>query len=218
MTYQQRYGVPRDLHAIERVRQLFAQTLNYPYLPSQPQYGLHPPIPPRDSDRRYLVFLHGTTWETKHWPEVYWQELADLAGTAGYEVHLPWGSDHERGRAERIAASRPAVRVLPRLTLSEMAAELARASAVVGVDTGLCHLAAALEIPGVTLYGASRPDLTGTRGPAQRALSADFPCAPCLERRCAYTGPTPVVPACYASLPPGRVWNELAALLAEAGR
>jgi len=104
------------------------------------------------------------------------------------------------------------------MSLSEIAAELAVACGVVGVDTGLCHLAAALDVPGVTLYGATRSDLTGTRGPAQRPLSVDFPCAPCLERRCAYTGPATVVPACYASLPPGRVWDELAALLAEAGR
>jgi len=133
-------------------------------------------------------------------------------------VHLPWGDEQERARGERIAAGRRGVRVLPRMSLSEMAAELADAAGVVGVDTGLCHLAAALEVPGVTLYGATRPNLTGTRGPAQRRLSVDFPCAPCLERRCTYTGDAPVVPACYASLLPARVWAELAGLLKETGQ
>ena len=71
--------------------------------------------------------------------------LIMLAGTAGYQVRLPWGNAQERARAERIAAAIPTGLVLPRFSLSEMAAELAAAAGVVGADTGLCHLAAALD-------------------------------------------------------------------------
>jgi heptosyltransferase-1 len=213
LAYQERIRVPRQQHAIERNRQLFAQALGYDCPDGEPDYGLRGPVPAGVEVAPRLVFLHGTTWPTKHWPEEYWCELARLASTAGYQVRLPWGDAREMARAERIAAAVPAGLVLPRLSLSEMAAELAAAAGVVGVDTGLCHLAAALEVPAVTLYGATRPELTGTRGPDQLHLLADFPCAPCLKRSCAFTGDTQVEPACFASLTPALVWRTLQPLL-----
>ncbi len=65
------------------------------------------------------------------------------------------------------------------MSLGELAAMIAAASAVVGVDTGLVHLAAALGTPCITLYGATDPGLIGTLGESQRQLQAEFPCAPC---------------------------------------
>src|SRR5690606_28414585 len=84
-----------------------------------------------------LLFLHGTTWATKHWPEMYWRDLAERCTAAGWEVRLPWGNDTERERAERIASGLPGAVVLPRLPLAGIAARLASASACVAVDTGL---------------------------------------------------------------------------------
>ena len=213
LAYQERIRVPWGQHAIERNRQLFAHALGYDCPDGEPDYGLSRLLPPRTALEPRLLFLHGTTWATKHWPEDYWRELAQLASAAGYQVRLPWGNAREMARAERLAAAAPGALVLPRLSLSEMAAELAAAAGVVGADTGLCHLAAALEVPAVTLYGATRPELTGTRGPGQAHLLADFPCAPCLKRSCAFTGDTQVEPACYASLPPTLVWDTLQPLL-----
>jgi heptosyltransferase-1 len=80
---------------------------------------------------------------------------------------------------------------------------------VVGVDTGLAHLAAALGRPAVTLYGPTSTGLTGALGVKQRNLSAEFPCAPCLRRECDYHGDTKVVPACFAALAPPAVWQAL---------
>jgi len=94
-----------------------------------------------------------------------------------------------------------------------LAQELISATAVVGVDTGLAHLAAALGIPSITLYGATLPGLTGTYGLQQQHLVADFPCAPCLKRHCHYRGPAEVKPACYESISAAKVWEVLQPLL-----
>ena len=98
--------------------------------------------------------------------------------------------------------------------LGELAALIAQASGVVGVDTGLVHLAAALSTPCITLYGSTDPGLTGTIGRAQVHLQADFPCAPCLGKQCTFAGDAAVHPACYETIGPEVVWPELQHMLA----
>lgn len=172
LSYHRRIPVLRDQHAVERTRQLFARALGYRVPEGLGDYCL-------DASRfrsscmhqPRLVFLHGTTRAAKHWPEDYWIELARKAVESGLGVQLPWGSDSERERAERIAAASGAD-VLPRLNLHGIASVLVQADAVVAVDTGLGHLAAALAVPGVSLYGATRPALVGTYGPRQIHLTS----------------------------------------------
>jgi heptosyltransferase-1 len=206
--YQRKISVARKMHAIERVRSLFAQALNYSLPDGAPDYGIDL-SPASESEPPYLLFLHGTTWTTKLWPEQYWKELAQLADSAGYEVRLPWGSETERERAEWIASVVPAARQLPRLGLSQLKDQLSGAAGVVGVDSGLAHLAAALSRPAVTLYGPTRTDLTGALGRNQINLKADFSCAPCMRKTCDYRGEAAVQPACFETLPPQRVWQQL---------
>jgi len=218
-TYQRRVSVPKAQHAVDRLRQLFASALAYPPSTRSLDYGIAHRFPRSlGGENKRLIFLHGTTWPTKHWPERYWWELARIAVRHGYSVDLPWGDPQERVRAQRIAAAAPEVRLLPPLGLNELAAELASAAAVVGVDTGLCHLAAALGVPCLTLYGPTRHELTGTRGAWQDHVAAEFPCAPCLQRSCTYAGGSPVQPACFSTLPALRVWSALQRLLEESAR
>jgi heptosyltransferase-1 len=239
--YRHRHAVAWGRHAVLRVRELFANALNYGLpadaasAPGRGAMGMDPygldrtrlQAAPAASaaalaaDTPYLVFLHGTTWDTKHWPEAYWRALAEQATAQGWQVRLPWGSPGERARAERIAAGLANAVVLPRLPLAGIAGEIAGARACVAVDTGLGHLAAALAVPTVSLYGPTNPGFTGAWGFGQRHLAADFPCAPCLRKQCNYA-PTPadrarpdferVQPPCFSRLPPQHVWAELMAL------
>jgi heptosyltransferase-1 len=87
---------------------------------------------------------------------------------------LPWGSEAERRRAERIARQLPGARVPQRMTLDQLGAQFASAQAVVGVDTGLTHLAAALGARTVGIYCGSDPALTGIHG-ARRAVNVGAP-------------------------------------------
>jgi len=206
--YDHAFAVARNQHAVQRVRQLFAAALDYPVPDSAPEYGIKQHFP--DQVRQpYLLFLHGTTWPTKHWPDHYWIRLASMAAAAGLQVKLPWGTATEQQRARQIAAVSDAIEVLPRMSLGELAAVIAAAGAVVGVDTGLVHLAAALGTPCITLYGSTDPGLIGTVGESQIHLQAQFPCAPCQERKCSYRGMSEVFPACYTSLSPENVWEVL---------
>lgn len=207
--YQKKYAVNPEQHAVDRVRQLFAQALGYA-LPTTPaDYGLNREQFSTTSAESYLLFFHGTTWATKLWPEAYWIELGKLASARGLTIYLPFGNDEEKKRAEKIASAVPSADVLPKLNLTEMATKIVNAKAVISVDTGLGHLAAALSAPTISLYGPTDPLKTGTIGNNQQHLTAKFPCSPCLRRECTYTQPSTEKPACFTTLPPNRVWAAL---------
>ena len=111
----------------------------------------------------FVLVLHGTSREDKEWPEADWIAVGHGLATHGRALVLPWGNAREKERAERIAAAVPTAQVLPRLGLDALAGIIARADAVLGVDTGLMHVAAALRKPGLALFPATLPKLTGVR-------------------------------------------------------
>jgi heptosyltransferase-1 len=220
--YDRRLSVATGQHAVERVRQLFALALAYDLPEGIGNYGLDldrlqlPPAAP------YVVFLHGTTWATKHWPEAYWRELAERMGRRKLQVRLPWGNPAEKARAERIAQGLNNCQVLPKLNLVGVARVLAAAKACVAVDTGLGHLAAALDVPTISLFGPTNPGLTGAYGRAQVHQASDFPCAPCLQKKCTYKPSADDLrrfdlkrewPLCFTRLNPEHVASRLSALL-----
>lgn len=160
-------------HAVERVRQLFAQSLNYPLPATVGDYGLdRAKLLAGEAATPYLLFLHGTTWPSKHWPESYWRELAVQLDGQGWALRLPWGNELEKARAERIVDGLARARVLPKLNLLGVAKAIAGARACVAVDTGLGHLAAALDVPTVSLYGPTLPGRVGAYGRGQVHLCA----------------------------------------------
>ncbi len=171
--YDNRQAISWNQHAVERVRQLFANSLGYPYSKTTGQFLLDKSRfnQPLTNKMPYIVFLHGTTWATKHWPENYWCELAKRVNHSGFQVVLPWGNEKEKQRANRIADSAEHCTVLPKLNLAGIAGVLSSATAVVAVDTGLGHLTAALEIPAVSLYGPTSPDKVGAYGAEQIHLT-----------------------------------------------
>ncbi|MBF8729383.1 MULTISPECIES: lipopolysaccharide heptosyltransferase I [Pseudomonas] len=220
--YDRRLSVAVGQHAVERVRQLFALALAYDLPEGLGRYGLDldrlqlPPAAP------YVVFLHGTTWATKHWPEAYWRELAERLGRRNLQVRLPWGNPVEKARAERIAQGLKNCEVLPKLNLAGVARVLAAAKACVAVDTGLGHLAAALDVPTISLFGPTNPGLTGAYGRVQVHQASDFPCAPCLQKKCTYKPSAEDLrrfdlkrewPLCFTRLNPEHVASRLSALL-----
>jgi heptosyltransferase-1 len=177
-SYDLVHQVDKGQHAIQRVRELFAKALDYPLPETPPDYGMH--TGDQSKNTRQLVFLHGTTWQSKLWPESYWLELLDFATKNNYQVQLPWGNDEEKHRAQRLAENNDQVHVSPAMNLEQLATLLSGSTAAVAVDTGLGHLAAALSLPTVSIYGSTDPSLTGTKGNYQGQLKVEFECAPCL--------------------------------------
>lgn len=168
--YDHKMHIPLDQHSVLRMRKLFALALNYPMPDSLPDYGINfaDTITQREP---YLVFFHGTTDDKRCWSEQKWLDLAKLATANQYIVYLPWGNQLELERAKRIAERDDKIKVLPKLTISVLAQFLQHARCVVAVDTGFGHIAAALGVPLVSLYGPTIPRLAGTVGLNQEHIA-----------------------------------------------
>jgi len=176
--YDVRFPVARRMHAVERNRSLVAQVFGYSITGLEADYGLaQPGAPPAWAPTTpYIVMLHAASHRQKMWPEAYWVELGQEFSRKGYVSVLPAGNEAERATAHRIALDVPDSVVAPPSLLPELASLLANSWAVVGVDTGLTHLAVALGRPTVGIYCSTEPLLTGLHG--RDALNLGGPGAP----------------------------------------
>jgi heptosyltransferase I len=166
--YQRKFSVAKNLHAVERNRQLVAKALGYE--PSgAPSYGLSTPAAALDKALQapYVVMLHATSRADKEWPEGNWIALGEWFAARGIMSVFPSGSAAERDRAIRLTQAIPNALARSPGSLEEIAATLSNAAAIIGVDTGLTHLGCAFGKPTVALFCASDPGLTGVYGSAR---------------------------------------------------
>lgn len=220
--YDHTIAVAKGQHAVERERQFFAKALGYDFPRAVANNGVT--ITEQDEvatgSDAYIMFFCGSSWNTKLWPVFYWQTLAELAKRKGYRVVIPWRYEEEKHIAEQVATVGDHVEIFQRTTLTDLAHRLGRSLGVVAVDTGLTHVAAALSVPCVSLYGPTDPGLSGAYGQNQVHLFANYNCSPCMQPTCGYQGPKVknqllhgqgqyVEPPCFSSLMPGYVFDVL---------
>jgi heptosyltransferase-1 len=167
IAYRRRHRVNSEQHLIDRCRQLAGFTFGYePEGP--PHFDLVPPLLHDAPTSRYVVFLHATSRADKLWPEANWKQLIGHFTAAGFTVVLPWGSADETARSSALAAGMANALVPQHRSLPKLAALLAHAELVCGVDTGLTHLAAALDVPTISLFVATDPRLAGVERASER--------------------------------------------------
>jgi heptosyltransferase-1 len=159
--YDVTHTVRRDLHAVTRNRLLTGLALGY-RPPAEVEYGLQRPA--ATDTARYAVLLHGTSRPEKEWREQDWIGTGRWLQEQGLQVVLPWGTEPERLLSERLAEAIAGSRVLARQPLDLTARVIGNAALVVGVDTGLMHLAAAYRVPLVAVFVSTDPGLTGPLG------------------------------------------------------
>lgn len=177
LVYNQKFAIDPKLHHVQRMRMLFANVFDYAHPHSDADYGIDRSIfgaPPEGLPERYVMFMHSASREYKLWPVAHWQQLILDVSAHDRKMHilLPYYDKAEQQRAEFLASSHENVHVLPRLGLNELAGVIQGAVAFVACDTGLAHVAAALRVPGVTIYGRTDPLLCGTYGERQQHLRA----------------------------------------------
>jgi len=154
----------------DRLRRIEAFRIRHRNLPDGPWVGL----------------CIGSVWLTKRWPAVYFSSLAGMLRQRGLQPVLLGGPD-ERGIEAEIRSTGPAeIASDVGGSLSDAAALLSNCSAAVGGDTGLAHMARALDVPTVMLFGPTDPraHLFDRR---TRVLTARVKCRPCSRhgpRRC----------------------------------
>jgi heptosyltransferase I len=156
--YNARFGPRPHTDAWRGMRVSVADALGYTF-DETPNFNLHlPPLPtpivfPQGAP--IAMLFHATSAEIKKWPIERWAETGRSLAARGYRIALPWGTEGERGEGERIAALVPGAIVLPKLTVTECAHWINASDLVVGMDTGLVHLAHALGRRTVMIFTAT---------------------------------------------------------------
>jgi heptosyltransferase I len=167
--YHHCYPVSWALQAVARNRLLAASALDYHVDEAALNYGIK--LSKTDAENNainlpqpFILALHGTSRDSKLWAEENWVELGKYLQTQNKHLVLPWGNTAEKQRAERISSQLINAVVLPRLNLKALARVISKAQAVIGVDTGLAHLAVALGKPTIGIFIDSNPEHNGLVG------------------------------------------------------
>lgn len=141
----------------------------------------------------------------KRWPAANYAALGDmLAEKAGARIMLIGAAD-ERDVAEQVAAPmrRAPLNLTGRTKLAESVALLSLADALVTNDTGPAHIAAALGVPTLTIFGPTDPATTRPFGAAAHIIREPPDCAPCMLRDC------PIDHRCMTNVTPARVYAQV---------
>ena len=162
-----------------------------------------------DRPSRLACFCAGAEYgPAKRWPARYFGELAAALAAEDTAVWIVGSTkEHEIGEAIRESSAGVALNLCGRTTLDQAVVVLSGADMVVTNDSGLMHVAAALDRPMVALYGSSSPAFTPPLSGRARILKLDVPCSPCFERVCPLGHFD-----CMMKLMPGRVLAEIHSL------
>ncbi len=177
--------LPAHSHAVTRSRELCAQALHY-RVPAGLSFGLVAQAPlwdeaPAPGLRGAVALVHGTSRADKQWPLAHWRDLAQRLNGAGLGVVLPHGSPTEQQTAQDIAQGLAHAQVWPMLKLDALTDALATCSGVIGVDSGLSHIAVALDLPHVQIYNFDTAWRTGPLAESIRQCSVFAQPAPSVD-------------------------------------
>lgn len=201
--YNVRHRVEFWQPAVIRQRKLAALTFGYQYA-GQPDFGLQafsrqaaqagnaeamaenePADPPRlhhlDTDRGYAIIMPSASRDDKLWPEDDWRAVFRRLRDAGCTLRLLCGNEAEAQRARLLVAGMDGAEVMPRMDLTAVARLLAGSRLMVGLDSGLTHLSAALGRPTIGIYRASTPVRTPLVGSSYTASLGDRGASPSRE-------------------------------------
>ena len=162
-----------QIHAVQRGRDVCAQALGYgltDFDRFHPSFGLLAGVNIASSAintvaindlKPTIVFAHGTSREDKLWPVSYWVALGQRLNAQSFTVALAHGNAAEEARSQQIAQQLTNAVVWPRLGLEALLDALGSSAGVIGVDSGLSHMAVALNLPHVQIYNFDTAWRTG---------------------------------------------------------
>ena len=176
--YQRTVSVPYKEHAVTRNRLMLAKSLGYSIQDLPLDYGiagnsdfketLEKLSKKMDIPNKFIMALHGTSRKAKEWPVENWEKYIPAVGALGYFVFFPWGNDEELARANYLSKKYENAVTLPKSSLTTLSGLIEKSSAVIGMDTGLMHIAAALDKKGIGIYPVTEPKLSGALAPSDQ--------------------------------------------------
>lgn len=180
--YNHTFHIPYKEHAIERNKILFAKALKYSSNSQKDEYGLQ--FKNKPQSKKTVFLFHGTARDTKKWPTLHWKAVSDELIKKGYKIYLPAGNDQELKSAKQIQSNKDEITILFRESFQKLIEVMRDCQFVIGVDTGLLHLAAALDKPSITIYGPTSFKRYHPKGDQHQFISNFEDCFCKTPKRC----------------------------------
>ncbi|APB98104.1 lipopolysaccharide heptosyltransferase I [Polynucleobacter asymbioticus] len=158
--YSQSVQVPFQCHAVDRSRYVLCSALHWPLINRDERAQFYPSSyvdaasqqSPSNFESPYVLFFHSTAREAKRWSNESWICLGNELASRGYQVILPWGNASEKAVSNELASKIKGAMVPKPFSVQEAFLIVGNAALVVGVDTGLTHLAAVMNKPTIEIY------------------------------------------------------------------
>lgn len=191
--YDHRCKIEKNLHAIDRIRKLFSLALKYSIDCTNKNISIYRSLdknnfhklPDLANLNDYIVFLHGTTWETKQWNKSYWDKLTKLIRNYNMQIVVTFANNNlKEHQLVQYLSHNVNITVLESLNIDKITQLIANSRAVIAVDTGFAHLSAALNVPIIGIYGATCSDKSGIFGTNSINLQSKYHCSPCFAKQC----------------------------------
>jgi len=152
--------VPFHCHAEDRARYVLCSALNWPLINRDERAQFYPSSyvdtvshqSPSSFESPYVLFFHSTARDAKRWSNENWIYLGNELASRGYQVVLPWGNASEKAVSKELASKIKGAMVPKPFSVEEAFSIVGNAALVVGVDTGLTHLAAVMNKPTIEIY------------------------------------------------------------------
>jgi len=143
---------------------------------------------PRAPNGQLAILCPGAEYgPAKRWPAAHFAQLATALTQAGFTVCLLGSAkDQSIGASVATLSDGAAINLCGRTGLADAIDLLSGATVVISNDSGLMHVAAALDRPLVALFGSSSPVFTPPLAKRVRILQHPVPCSPCFARTCRY--------------------------------
>ena len=204
---------PKGMHAVERYLSVLP-ALRVPvdkpfqWLPERPQIttDIKAKWPELKAASRWIAIQPGARWDTKRWPVENFTKLVGLLAQKHPDVHFAvFGSADERQFGEIISVAAPEriLNLCGRTSLQEMIEWLRQCELMITNDTGPMHVAAALGVPLIALFGPTDPHSTGPYGQLENVIRTGLPCSPCFNSTCLWATPL----ECLVAISPEKVFE-----------
>ena len=156
--YTQKVDIAYDANTIDRNAKVMSEPLGVKITPKMIQkkeaFLFYRDNPELDSfiqsDKKNIIFVIGSTWESRNYPK---EKFAEIADTLKENVLIAWGSKEEEERAKWIEAQSSYAKALPKINLNDLKVIIAKSDLLIGNDTGPTHMAWGLNIPSITIFG-----------------------------------------------------------------
>jgi len=149
----------------------------------------------------------------KRWPAQRFAAIGDMAVEKWGAKIIILGSNKEKDICAKVSEimNQPSIDLCGEVNLGEAMALISRCNLFLSNDSGLMHIASALNVPLVAIFGSTDPSATGPRGARVRVVRHQVDCAPCMLPEC------PTDFRCMLGIEPQEVWKELTDLKSEKG-